>query len=108
MRQTHHAQLHYFASLKVAPMQLKRGFPVSEDAVLPPGTFLRAAHFQPGQLVDVQAVSIGKGFQGAMKKWGFSGMPASHGVSKTHRSIGATGGRSVSLGFFCFFEIYSF
>lgn len=94
IRQTHHAQLHYFASLKVGPMLAKRGFSVTDDAVLPSGTFLRAAHFQPGQLVDVQATSIGKGFQGAMKKWGFSGMPASHGVSLTHRSVGATGSRS--------------
>ncbi len=38
--------------------------------------------------------SIGKGFQGAMKRWGFHGQPASHGVSLSHRSIGATGGRS--------------
>ena len=38
--------------------------------------------------------SIGKGFQGAMKRWGFHGQPASHGVSLSHRSIGATSGRS--------------
>ena len=38
--------------------------------------------------------SIGKGFQGAMKRWGFHGQPASHGTSLSHRSIGATGGRS--------------
>ncbi len=38
--------------------------------------------------------SIGKGFQGAMVRWGFKGMPASHGVSLTHRHIGSTGGRT--------------
>lgn len=37
---------------------------------------------------------IGKGFQGAMKKWGFKGMPASHGVSLSHRHLGATGCRT--------------
>ena len=79
----------------MAPRLHKLGFVVSADALVPPGTPLRAAHFVPGQLVDVQAKSIGKGFQGAMKKWGFGGMPASHGVSKSHRSIGATGSRSV-------------
>lgn len=37
----------------------------------------------------------GKGFQGAMKRWGFGGLPASHGTSLTHRSLGATGNRQV-------------
>lgn len=95
IQQCHHAQLNYYASLKLAPKLHKLGFPVTADAMLPPGTPLRAAHFVPGQLVDVRAQSIGKGFQGAMKKWGFKGMPASHGQSLTHRAIGATGSRSV-------------
>lgn len=37
----------------------------------------------------------GKGFTGAMQRWGFSGLPASHGCSKAHRSIGSTGMRAV-------------
>lgn len=40
---------------------------------------------------------IGKGFQGPMKRWGFKGLPASHGVSLAHRSHGATGMRQVIL-----------
>jgi len=47
----------------------------------------------PGQMVDVSGVTIGKGFQGAMKRWGFAGQPRSHGASRSHRSIGATGAR---------------
>ncbi|KAK6913604.1 Ribosomal protein L3, partial [Dillenia turbinata] len=43
--------------------------------------------------VDVTGVNRGKGFQGGMKRWGFSGMPASHGASLSHRSIGSTGQR---------------
>ena len=66
-------------------------FRVTEDAMLPVGTRLNARHFVPGQYVDVTGTSIGKGFQGGMKRWGFSGQPASHGVSKTHRSLGSTG-----------------
>lgn len=93
-RQVHHAQLNYYAELKVPLKQHKRGFSVTHDALLPPGTFLRAGHFVAGQLVDVQAKSIGKGFQGAMKRWGFAGMPASHGNSLSHRAIGCTGARS--------------
>ena len=39
--------------------------------------------------------SIGKGFQGVMKRHGMKGQPASHGVTKTHRKMGATGGGQV-------------
>lgn len=39
--------------------------------------------------------SIGKGFQGAMKRWNFKGLRASHGVSVSHRSAGATGAHQV-------------
>jgi hypothetical protein len=41
--------------------------------------------------------SIGKGFQGAMKRWNFKGLRASHGVSVSHRSAGSTGGHQVPL-----------
>ena len=54
---------------------------VSPDALLPVGTSITARHFVPGQHVDVQGVTRGKGFQGVMKRWGFSGQPASHGHS---------------------------
>ena len=41
--------------------------------------------------------SIGKGFQGGMKRWGFHGLAASHGVSVSHRSSGSTGQHQVHL-----------
>lgn len=41
--------------------------------------------------MDVSGVSKGKGFQGAMKKWNFAGMPATHGTSLSHRALGSTG-----------------
>ncbi|MBA3653888.1 MAG: 50S ribosomal protein L3 [Actinobacteria bacterium] len=44
-----------------------------------------------GELVDVTAVSKGKGFAGAMKRHNFKGQPASHGNHKKHRSPGAIG-----------------
>jgi large subunit ribosomal protein L3 len=46
-----------------------------------------------GQKVDVQGVTKGHGFTGAMKRWNFRGLEASHGVSISHRSLGGTGGR---------------
>ena len=54
---------------------------------------IQADHFVPGQKVDVTGVTIGRGFTGAMKRWNFRGLEASHGVSISHRSLGGTGGR---------------
>jgi len=69
-------------------------FRVSEDCMIPVGTALSAGHFIAGQMVDTQATSKGKGFQGAMKRHNFSGLEASHGVLKAHRSLGGTGQRT--------------
>lgn len=71
-------------------------FRVSPQAVLPVGHVFSAAHFVPGQYVDVAGTTIGKGFQGVMKRWGFSGQPASHGNSLSHRAAGSTGACQVS------------
>lgn len=80
-----------FRSAGVPPKQKVTTFRVSDNAIIKPGTPLYAAHFRPGQFVDVTAKSIGKGFQGVMKRWGFKGQPASHGQTKTHRRPGASG-----------------
>lgn len=72
-------------------------FRVSPEALLPVGHMLSAAHFVPGQYVDVSGTSIGKGFQGVMKRWGFAGQPASHGNSLSHRAPGSTGGCQVRV-----------
>lgn len=71
----------HFAKHSVPPKQFLREFRVTPDAVLNPGTLIPAEHFKPGQFVDVRAKSKGKGFQGVMKRWGFGGQPATHGVS---------------------------
>lgn len=76
------------------PLKRKlKEFPVTEDALLPVGTSINVRHFVPGQYVDVTGITKGKGFQGVMKRHNFSGLPASHGVSKAHRSGGSTGQR---------------
>src|SRR6187402_191315 len=82
-----------FAIAKVEPKRKVAEFRVSEDALIPVGAEITADHFVPGQYVDVTGTSIGKGFAGGMKRWNFSGLRASHGVSISHRSIGSTGGR---------------
>ncbi|KAF8201740.1 translation protein [Pholiota molesta] len=83
--------LGHFRKAKVPPKRIVKEFPVTADAHVPVGTTLSAIHFVPGQFVDVVANSIGKGFQGGMKRWGFHGLAASHGVSISHRSSGSTG-----------------
>ena len=81
----------HFAKANVTPKAKLVEFRVSEDAMLEPGTALSVEHFVVGQFVDVAGTSIGKGFAGAMKRWGFRGLRASHGVSLSHRSHGSTG-----------------
>jgi len=83
--------LGHFRKAGVPPKRIVKEFPVTPDAHVPVGTTLSAIHFVPGQFVDIVANSIGKGFAGGMKRWGFHGLAASHGVSISHRSSGSTG-----------------
>jgi len=81
----------HFAKAKVEPKRKVAEFRVSADALVDVGTELSAAHFISGQKVDVAGTTIGKGFAGGMKRHGFSGLRASHGVSISHRALGSTG-----------------
>ena len=63
----------------------------TEEALLPVGARISAEHFIAGQKVDITGHTQGKGFAGAMKRWGFGGLRATHGVSLSHRSHGSTG-----------------
>jgi len=83
----------HFAKAKVEPKAKLVEFRVASDALLEPGATLSAAHFSAGQRVDVCGITQGKGFAGGMKRWNFSGLEASHGVSISHRSLGSTGNR---------------
>jgi len=83
----------HFAKAKVEPKSKLVEFRVSADALIEVGAELTAAHFLPGQFVDVIANSIGKGFAGVMKRHNFGGLRATHGVSVSHRSHGSTGQR---------------
>ncbi len=83
----------HYAAAKVEPAIKLVEFRVADDAVLEAGQVLSAAHFTVGQKVDVAGISKGKGFAGAMKRWNFSGLEATHGVSISHRSHGSTGNR---------------
>ncbi len=83
----------HFAKAGVEPKAKLAEFRVSEDALLPVGARLHVGHFVAGQYVDVTGISKGRGFAGPIKRWGFGGLRASHGVSLAHRSHGSTGQR---------------
>ncbi len=83
----------HYAAAKIEPKSKLVEFRVADDAVLEVGATLSAAHFVVGQKIDVCGTSKGKGFAGAMKRWNFAGLEASHGVSVSHRSHGSTGNR---------------
>ena len=80
-----------FASINSKPKKVLKEFRVLEENLLEIGTILDVSHFQKDQIVDVTGVSIGKGFQGSMKRHNFKGGRASHGVSVSHRAHGSTG-----------------
>ncbi|KTF68104.1 50S ribosomal protein L3 [Sphingomonas sp. HT-1] len=83
----------HFGKAEVEPKAILCEFRVEEDGLLDVGAEISADHFVAGQLVDVSGRTQGKGFAGAMKRWGFGGLRATHGVSVSHRSHGSTGNR---------------
>lgn len=83
----------HFGKAEVEPKAQVVEFRVSEDALVDVGAELSADHFVAGQYVDITGSTQGKGFAGAMKRWGFGGLRATHGVSVSHRSHGSTGNR---------------
>ena len=89
------AQQGHFAKAGTAPGEASMEFRLkaTEGAELAAGSEVKVDLFAVGQVVDVTGTTIGKGFAGAMKRHNFAGLPASHGVSVTHRSPGSIGQR---------------
>ncbi|MCM8800707.1 MAG: 50S ribosomal protein L3 [Candidatus Omnitrophica bacterium] len=83
-------QLGYFKKLNIAPRKMIAEVTKNPSSDYKVGMEVKVDIFKPGDFVDVTGVSIGKGFQGGMKRWGWSGGPASHG-SMSHRRIGSLG-----------------
>lgn len=90
-KNTSKAERGHFAKAEVAPKRKVAEFRVDEENLLQVGDEILASHFVEGQRVDVTGVTIGRGFTGAMKRWNFAGLEATHGVSISHRSLGSTG-----------------
>ncbi len=83
----------HFAKSKLEPKKKLVEFRVSPDALLEVGAEITAAHFLPGQFVDVVGTTKGRGFSGVIRRHHFGGLRATHGVSISHRSPGSTGQR---------------
>lgn len=81
----------HFAKAKVEPGRGVWEFRVDGEHELEAGSEITVELYQPGQYVDVQGTSKGKGFAGGMKRHGFGGGRATHGVSKAHRLPGSIG-----------------
>ncbi|HEX4182766.1 MAG TPA: 50S ribosomal protein L3, partial [Caulobacteraceae bacterium] len=93
VKNTSKAMRGHFAKALVEPKRRLAEFRVSEDNLIEVGAEMTADHFLAGQPVDVSGLTIGKGFQGGIKRWNFGGLRATHGVSLSHRSLGSTGNR---------------
>ena len=91
-------QIKMFHSISAAPRSDVYEYRLSKDEI--PATELIGTEFKLyNELLNAKVItrskSKGKGFQGGMKRWGFDGLNASHGVSVSHRSIGSTGNRTL-------------
>ncbi|MFQ5423043.1 MAG: 50S ribosomal protein L3 [Phycisphaerae bacterium] len=78
----------------VRPCRFVREIRLSSPAEAKPGAVVTVEAFEQEGVafVDVVGTTIGKGYQGVMKRWNFRGQLASHGVERKHRSPGSIGG----------------
>merc|ERR1711880_41804 len=83
----------YFAKKNTEPKKILKEFRVDNSEQYKEGNELGIEIFKDKKFLDVRSKTIGKGFAGAMKRWNFGGLRASHGVSVSHRSHGSTGQR---------------
>lgn len=91
VKNTPKAMRGHFAAVSVEPKAKLAEFRVSPDNLIDVGAEITAEHFVPGQKVDVTGTSVGKGFQGVVKRHNFGTGRATHGNSLSHRIHGSTG-----------------
>ncbi len=83
----------YFAKKNTEPKKVLKEFRIKDNEQFKEGNEFGLEIFKDKKFLDVKSKTIGKGFAGVMKRWNFSGLRASHGVSVSHRSHGSTGQR---------------
>ncbi|MCC6681040.1 MAG: 50S ribosomal protein L3 [Phycisphaeraceae bacterium] len=86
------------AKAGLVPMRFHREFRTGSEDQFEVGQELTVQNFAEVKFVDVVGTSKGKGMQGVMKRHHFSGMEASHGVERKHRSPGSICSRSSNRG----------
>lgn len=77
-------------SIKNRPFRHVKEFRI-EGSESKEGDEISVSIFKEGEKVKVSGISKGKGFQGGVKRWGFAGKSATHGVKHEHRTIGSVG-----------------
>jgi len=86
--------LGYFRKYKVKPQRILREFSWKDIDSVKEGDVIRVDILEGYRFVDIEGNTKGKGFQGVVKRWGFSGGPASHGAKHWHRRPGSIGASS--------------
>ena len=81
----------YFAKKNTEPKKILKEFRVASLENFKEGNEFGIEIFKDIKFVDIKSRTIGKGFAGVIKRYNFSGLGASHGVSISHRSGGSTG-----------------
>jgi large subunit ribosomal protein L3 len=81
----------YFTKKKTEPKKILKEFRIENNDQFKEGNEFGLEIFKDKKFLDVRSKTIGKGFAGVMKRWNFSGLRASHGVSVSHRAHGSTG-----------------
>ena len=80
----------YFTKLNIAPKKLIKEVLKELGKDYKVGEEVKVDLFKTGDFVDITGTSIGKGFQGGMKRWHWRGGPQTHG-STSHRRVGSLG-----------------
>ncbi len=83
----------YFAKKNTEPKKILKEFRLDKVDEYKEGNEIGLEILKDKKYVDVRSKTVGKGFAGVMKRWNFSGLRATHGVSVSHRSHGSTGQR---------------
>jgi large subunit ribosomal protein L3 len=88
-------QIGYFKKVGSKLFRILKEFRVEDSSKYAVGEIIDAEHFAAGQFIDVTGRTKGKGFAGGIKRHGFGGLRATHGVSIVHRCHGSTGNRTL-------------
>ena len=81
----------FFTKKNTEPKKILKEYRINNTENYKTGNELGLEILKDKKFVDVKSKTIGKGFAGAMKRWNFAGLRASHGVSISHRAHGSTG-----------------